>query len=246
MPSIRAHPDWRELLDEPDPMHPAHGMPVDLPSTAKDPLDIYEIMTRGKCENAIGLACAVNDATAPGGSFTPPVVLVAGELELVFDAVEALRATVAVIAPFVLEKTGLAAAMAHAQTFLSTAIRDGRGSMAKALRAELLSALAQERKAPSPALLDSHVERMLLEQRHFQRRTLLGQRWMRTLLLPAGGSRHIPALLPESASASLPLFRRMRVRLIAEVDLQQDQDEADHFMLRVLALARAVPLTHAR
>src|SRR5690606_13579848 len=103
--------------------------------------------------------------------------------------------------------------------------------VADALALRVREAVAQTQSPPlppapgkptPPTQLDTQVERMLLEQRAYQKRTLLGQTWIRSLLHAQGAPDPIPVYLPEALSKELPLSPRMRARVIAEVHPQQD------------------------
>ena len=59
------------------------------------------------------------------------------------------------------------------------------------------------------------------------------------LFLP-GSSTGIPAYLPDALAKKLPLYRRFRVRMIAEAHPQADQYEESSAALRPLALARVL------
>jgi hypothetical protein len=96
--------------------------------------------------------------------------------------------------------------------------------------------------------LEAHTERLLLEQRYYQKRTLLGQEWIRALLTPSGAAagEAIPTYLPERLSKELPMFQRFRARAVVEARLQLDQFEVHPSALRVVALGRVVPMPARR
>jgi len=86
--------------------------------------------------------------------------------------------------------------------------------------------------------LDEQVDRVLLEQRHYQTRIVFGAPHLRTLLGSALDGPPVPLYLPEELASKLPMFRSFKVRLIAEAHPREDQDEAHEAALRVLAIAR--------
>src|SRR5262249_4803626 len=110
----------------------------------------------------------------------------------------------------------------------------GTAPMAEGLTGKLEEAFAQGKRPLPPGTLESHRERMLLEGRCYQTRTVFGRRWIRSVL---GGS-GIPVDVPEELKDELPMFRRFRTRLIGEVDLQEDQYEAAGCAVKVAALGR--------
>lgn len=105
--------------------------------------------------------------------------------------------------------------------------------------------------------METQRERVLVEQRKYQRRAVFGEKHLRGLLRldsaeapppkPAAGKPAtsggvvIPAYLPESTAALLPMQSRFRARFIAEIRLAADPAESHPAALRVLALARAAP-----
>ena len=103
-------------------------------------------------------------------------------------------------------------------------------------------AFAQGNRMLPPSYLDSHTERMLLEQRHYQKRTVFGEPWIRSVLVPQGSSSPMPAYLPESLTKKLPMFQRFKARIVAEAHMQQDEYENHPAALKVVALGRVVSL----
>jgi hypothetical protein len=87
-------------------------------------------------------------------------------------------------------------------------------------------------------------ERALLAKRAFQRRVILGAPVLRARFQPDGGGDPLPAYLPESLAAELPMLPRMRARMLAEVRLAQEE-EAPPVSLRAVALARVATLKRA-
>jgi hypothetical protein len=85
---------------------------------------------------------------------------------------------------------------------------------------------------------DALAERELLAQRAYQRRAVFGGPHLCAHITLLGGSEAIPAYLPEALSAWLPMFARIRARVLAEAHLPQDQHEAHPVSLRVFAVGR--------
>jgi hypothetical protein len=105
---------------------------------------------------------------------------------------------------------------------------------------ELKEQLAHSNRNVTHGDLDLHTERVLLEQRHYQRRKVFGAESIRALL-HAGSAEHlIPTYLPKALSETLPMMTSMRVRMLAEAHFQQDQYESHPHALRVVGLARVV------
>jgi hypothetical protein len=124
---------------------------------------------------------------------------------------------------------------------LKTPWLDGSSGVAESLTARVKEAFAQSARLLPAGYLDAHTERRLLEQRCYQRRTLLGKPWLRGLLTSPGSPAPLPTYLPADLATVLPMYRRFKARLIVELYLQQDQHESHPYALRAVALARVAP-----
>ncbi|MBK6513876.1 MAG: hypothetical protein IPG04_07060 [Polyangiaceae bacterium] len=101
-------------------------------------------------------------------------------------------------------------------------------------------AFASASRPVASTYLDDQTERALLERRAYQKRSVFGEPHLRSLFFFAGSSTGIPTYFPESVAKKLPLFRRLRVRLIVEAQFQADQYESHSAAMKVAAVARIV------
>ena len=115
------------------------------------------------------------------------------------------------------------------------------------MTARLKEAFGAQSRALPANYVETNVERILLEQRCFQKRTLLGSARLRAAFVPRGrrgAGRQgpgIPTYLPEHLEKALPMFQRFRAAILAEAHSQQDQFETHPTALGVLALGRVSP-----
>lgn len=239
-PRLRKKPVFRAILDALEEESPDEDLDDE---GREDHRDVLAILTRGAAADAAGIDAAVAAATRPDGSFVEPLILSKGELELPFDELETLKATAAAVTPLVADDKHLRATLDLVNELLRTPWLHGASGGAAQLTSRLKEAFAQGRRVLPAGYLDAQTERALLEQRHYQRRTVFGKPWLRALFRPAGDttSTPIPTYLPESLAKELPMFQRFGARLLAEVHFQQDQFETHPLSLRVVALARAIP-----
>jgi hypothetical protein len=217
----------------------------------KDRRDLMRAMTRITPVDGDGIGQALTDAIDEDGVLTRPLVVVTGELQVLFEELETLKATIAVVSPLLgadkkLNELAIAAGeMATSSWRCTSAIADG-------MTLRLKEAFTQVNRSLPANYVDSSVERILLEQRQYQKRVILGSSRLRTALVPAaaggatGKGAGIPAYLPEYLQAELPMFQRFRATLIAEAHSQQDQFETHPFSLVVLALGRVLPVPGRR
>lgn len=192
-----------------------------------------------RAEPAMDVEVALFSAVNDDGVLEPPLLLVPGELELPFDEVETLKVLTAAAAPLAVGDKKLKETLDLAIEALGTPLGSSP-DVAMSFSARVRDAWVRANRILSPDYLDIHSRRVLLEQRKYQHRELLGQMWIRGLLYGPLGDKPVPAYLPLELSKKLPLFVRFPVRLIAEALPALDQNEAHPAALRVLSLARAV------
>lgn len=236
-PKIRKNAAWRKLLPESKPRTTEDDSDPETSAErkeARERRDVTWILKGGEAAGATALDDAI-DAAMADGTFVPALALTAGEIELQFDEDEVLKATAALAAPF----AGADKSLKEAVDKASDAAPADR-VMCDKLTARIREAFSQSQRSMPQNYLTSQVDRALLEQRHYQKRALLGQRWIRSLLAVPGGTSPIPAYLPESLENELPMFKRFRAKLIAEVRPTLDQSEAHPIALRVVALGRLI------
>lgn len=259
VPRMRRKPAWRPILDasEEAPLDPD----LDDPALAKDPMvvedrrEVFEILAQGEPMTASALDEAFARCQRNDGKFVPTLGLFAGELEVPFDELSALRAAISAVTPFVGTDEALRATVDTAKELLALPDLMAAPAVAEGLTRRIEQAFAQGKRSVPSDYLETQRERVLLEQRKYQRRAVFGEKHLRGLLrldtaeapppmlaagksAPSGGV-VIPAYLPEGTAALMPLQSRFRARFVAEIRLAADPAEAHPAALRVLALARA-------
>ncbi|MFO0761812.1 MAG: DUF2169 domain-containing protein [Byssovorax sp.] len=228
----------REEEDDEDDELPAEGSPEHW-----DHRSVLGVLVRGAPLDTAGIREAMASAVRPDGSYQPPLVLCAGELSFPFDELSMLRAMVTAMSPLAAADKKLKEAIDSVQDLLKAPWPEGSGKIADGLAERLREAFGQTKRMIPADYLEQHTERMVLGERRYQKRSLLGDTWIRSLFRPGNTGDPIPTYLPEKLSRDLPMFPRFGARLIAEVTMQQDPYENTPLALRVVALGRtlAVP-----
>jgi hypothetical protein len=260
VPRFRRKAEWRPILDA------LEGVPLDPdlddPAFAKDPMgvedrrEVFEILARAAATSAEGLDAALARSLRDDGKFVPALALFAGELDLPFDELAALRATMTTVSPLAGQDEALKGAVQAAKDFLATPGLMSAPAVAEGLTKRIEDAFAQGKRVVPAGYLEAQRERALLDQRQYQRRAVFGSKHLRGLLKlggadaaagvrlaagapkPPGGGTVVPAYLPEALAEVLPMYPRFKVRMVAEVRLAADRYESHPAALRVLALAR--------
>ncbi|WP_437336475.1 DUF2169 domain-containing protein [Sorangium sp. So ce394] len=246
---IRKHPAWKKLIADvkararDEEVNDAE--PREKRQEAKDRRDVLAVLRGGDPAGVAGLAEELA-AAMEDGTFAPPLVLVDGALEFPFDEKQTLEATMALVAPFTAGDKRLKEQSDTIGELLKSPWLEKGSAGLEGYTTRLREAFVQTARGLPPGYLEAHTERLLLEQRHYQKRTVLGQAWIRALLTPGGGGggagagEAIPTYLPERLAKELPMFQRFRARAVVEVRLQLDQFEVHPSALRAVALGRVV------
>jgi len=198
------------------------------------------IMTRGTPISVTALGQSMTDATDEDGIFVPPLVLLAGEIALPFDSLEALKATIAAVTPLMSNDKRLKELVDTVSELLKTPwVQTGSGGIER-LSAQIKQAFTEGNRALPQNYLDDHITHMLLEQRRYQRRTMSGKPLVRALLCSATATQQVPAYLSDALARDLPMYQRFPARLIAELRPRVDQYESHAYALRIVALGRVL------
>ena len=240
---VRREPRWQELIAQiriRPPEVEYDDDPAPIPDEVEDRNDIFGLLAGAPSSEPDALDALVAAATSPDGRFEPPLAVVAGELAPVFEELDALKATLAAASPFVGADKRLKDASDAAVEGLASPYVQASGAACEALTARVREAFAQSARSLPAGYLDAQAERLLVEQRRYQRRTVLGEPRIRARLAQAEAAAPVPVYLPEALATKLPLFARFPARLLVEVHVAQDQAEAHPLALRALALARVV------
>ena len=199
--------------------------------------DVLRFLSCAGADNAAGLrgtlASCLDDLT----DFDPPLLLLAGELRPTFDEVEVLRATLSISLTVAGMDKKVLATIALAQQALA-ASEPPRPEVAIGLSRQLEQA-ASSLSLP-PRYLASQAERVLLENRKFKRRTLLGSPRVRADLFIARDGEAWPLYLPDAVATSLPLLLSYPVMALCEIRLREDVAEPQAEALFAMALGRVL------
>jgi hypothetical protein len=253
-PKLRAHAPWRPLFEAEGRDHPAPGddrsngekrtNQAKEPSSSKGAAGAADA-DRATLATVLGRATPTTDVESAmwssanaEGVLGASLVLVAGELELMFDEVRTLEATVAAASPLASAEKRLKETIDSNAELAKSPLATAPG-LAAGLTQRIREAWSKANRSLPADALDTSARAILLDQRAYQRRPLWGASFVRALL--AGGeSARVPVYLPDEVGGQLPLVHRLHVRAIAEALPQQDPSEAHPVALRVLALARVV------
>lgn len=244
VPRIRRNNLWKDILGQIKSKTFEDELSGDSPpekrQEARDKRDVAGLLARGDSTDMAGLNLALANAVTEDGTFISPLVLLAGELEFPFDELETLKATVAAMTPLASGDKPLREQLDTTEELLKTPWLKGASGIAEGLTAKLKEVFGRGNRVLPPRYLEGHTERMLIEQRAYQKRMVLGKMCIRSLLHLPGQQGGIPVYLPESLGQELPAFQRFAVRMLAEVRGKVDQYEVQEVALRGAGLGRVI------
>ncbi|HVK63546.1 MAG TPA: DUF2169 domain-containing protein [Polyangium sp.] len=243
LPRIRKQPAWRKILEAlaDEPLDPD----IDDPELGLEPADVeerremFEVLAHGAALGEEAIREAVRGAIRKDGRFVAPLVLVEGEVSLLFDEIESLRALVAVVGPLAGGDERSKEAVAAARDYLSAADSLRDPVTARELGAAIEAAYAQAKKrVVSPAEVSVRRERLLLEHRRHQRQAVFGGKHLRGVVQLPGGEREMPVYFPEALVEVLPMVAGFSARFVAEAHLAAEARAACPVALRGVGITR--------
>jgi hypothetical protein len=188
------------------------------------------------------LASTMRESVDSSGCFVPPFVVVQGRLDFPFDATERLKATVTCVTPLVGDDEELRAVLGSVGELLQTPWLERGEEIASRMTERVRAVYSKREHLIDLQQLDGLTERMLLEQRKYQHRTVFGQDVTRALLKLSNKQDAVPVYVPEMIAAEMPMFNSLHARLLIEAHVRQDQYEKHPSALKVVALGRIVQL----
>jgi hypothetical protein len=247
VPRIVRKPAWQRILDalEDEPLDPQGDDAVlsDVSAETEERAQVLAVLDRAAAIDRQGLYDALARAAGKRAGLSPPIELVEGDLALPFDDIATLEAMVSTVTPLAGGDEALSGALATATDFLRTSGVKAAPAVARALTARIREVLRQAGRAVPADEVDAQLERALLEERRYQKRRVLGGSHLRALLFMDAPERPpVICYLPEALAEDLPMAARFRARILAEVHLAVDEQEAQPVALRASALGRVVRL----
>lgn len=206
---------------------------------ADDAAMAHALLTSSARTDATNVRTVFARATDARGQFVSPVVVLEGELEVLFDELAALRVTISsATAVGTTEDRELNRALDKAREFIGLPELLAAPRVCHELTSRIGAAFVKEKHALPADFLDARMEEALLLGRHYQKRSVLGGTYLRCLFWTWGEAEPFAAYLPTAAVSNLPLLKRFRVLVAVEVHPTQRSDETPGKTLRVLVLGR--------
>lgn len=238
---MRKHPPWAALFrPPPKAAPPQRGQAPAAPPSAEaieeaTNADIFAVLSRAEPTR--------EHDVVPGrkgvGQHEAALYLIAGTIAFPLDDIEMLKATSRAAAPLAASDKKLKEVLDLVEEVMKMPL-EGAPEVVQGFIVRVREAWSNANRILPPDYLVTHTERTLLNQRHYQKRELLDDEWIRALYTSSPDAVPIPTYIPFKLAKRLPLFRQVSARLVVEALSQQDMYESHPIALRVVALARAL------
>ncbi len=249
---VRASRTFRMLLGEgggrwsPTTVDPRSRFP------ARDWSELMRVLTQGEPTDLARLRAALDEALDDRTGFTPPLTVLAGDLHIGFERRDWLETAIVALTPFAGGDKKIKDALALANEILRRPAWMAPDAFDAGITL-LRDALGEGGRASA---FDARVERALLIDRRFARRSVFGGPRVRSELsfavergavaAPLASSARppqpppfaLPCYLPDSLAERWPLIPRLSVRILVELRLREDADDTSLEVADVIALAR--------
>lgn len=230
---------WRELLVADG--HADHGPNEEL-------RDVHRVFVSAYPASSADIEGAIAEAVSGEQEFQSPLVLTSGDLRLTYDELAVLRATLTAAAPFAAGQFELEQLLGAARNLLTAGWVGTADGVAAELTMRIRETFSTATRGLPPGFLDAQAQRIVVAERQYQTRDLWGRGWLRANFTPVHSRVPFTAYLPKEVGDYLPLFDQFFARVIAHVDLREDQFETHPLALKVCAISRVVdaPLAFTR
>src|SRR5690606_16088339 len=142
-------------------------LPDPVPKDVQERKEVFLVLRKAAPTDAAGIDRAIAEAIDDDG-FSPPLVLLSGELTLPFDGLETLQATVHAVEPLVAKDKRLREAVESAKELLKSSWLEDDIANGFTNRIKEAFAASPTRILP-PDYLEQHTKRILLVERRFQK-----------------------------------------------------------------------------
>lgn len=243
IPRMRKVATWKKILAD---VHPKSKIRDDdedgrdKQKDARERRDVVTILSHAESTSSQELTVQVFEAMSDLAPM--PLALVAGEIEFPFDEMESLKATLAVVAPFVPGDKKLKETIDVVREVMGTPGIERARAVVQNLIGRVREAFGATGRGVPALYIESQTEPMLLEGRCYQKRMVMGKEWIRGMLFVAGDEKKgaLPTYVPTDLTNDLPMFRRFSVRMVIEARPRVEQSEAAEIALKVVAMGRRV------
>ncbi len=197
---------------------------------------VHRALARGAAVEDMELA--LWDSVDEDGVLEPPIVIAAGELELLFDPAEYAVTLVPLVRPFA-DADGELGERIEKMAGAAERTPEASGLVERELGE--LRKVWEEREIPLPIdELESEARRILITKRKFRMADIFQSAHVAALLRTEAHGIPVPVYLPAEARSRLPLDHKLNARLLLQLFPRQVAGEACPLAAAALAIARVV------
>ncbi|HTJ83575.1 MAG TPA: hypothetical protein VL400_17770, partial [Polyangiaceae bacterium] len=217
-----------------------HEIPSDDPERDKGRHEIFGVLTREPAMDPAVAPRVLGEAVDERGRFTPPLAVIEADWRPRFPDAARLRAAVSFVGGLATTDKRLQELIEAANAQLAQKHPSAGGAATRLLATLREHVVAQYGKSIGATAFDGEIDRIVLDERAFDERVLLGERHL--VFTIGAGAQALPAYAPLALKDAIPLFDVFRARIVAELHPRQDRSEVASVALRVVALSRTLEL----
>ncbi|HTJ80488.1 MAG TPA: hypothetical protein VL400_02160 [Polyangiaceae bacterium] len=200
--------------------------------------EVARALARGTALDAAGVANAVQEAVDDDGFLVRPLVVVEGDVAMALDPMVALETTLSLAEPLAATDKRFKETY-DSSSELTKSTRKVTVPMLESARERLRQAFVAAASKAYPAnYLEATTERILVDERKFLKKTVLGEPRLVASILPNGSATPLLIYLPAALENVVPALPKFKARVLAEPHLKQEAGEGDATTLLVLAFGR--------
>lgn len=241
---LREVAEWRTVLAKAKDLAP-EGVDYDGPaarsSNSVERQEMWSVLACGSPLSVEEAPMRLRNVTEQFRGAKRSLALIEGLIEVQFDELEELKATMAAAGQHAASNDRLRSVITEVHDIFKTPWAQQVNLLLESLSAKLREATTSDRKLAMTAdEFRQQVRAGLAQNRHFQRRFAFGEKRLRVILVSSDGAHRIPAYLPEQAARDLPSFERFHARCVGEVRPVAEQGEPAAVAMRLLTLGRTL------
>jgi len=245
---IRQHPRFAEHIELMDEREADFDLDAAASTNAAASREAFEVLANAPVAQASELTRIMREASIGRTKLAPPLLLLEGELALALDDFALLQATLELASADAPDDKTLDESLKSVREVLNKGLKTG--PLVAELRQQVVDAYGRKRRLLPRGELEQYAEQRVMQEHKLAKRFVFGAQHLRALLCPASAHpraepTHLPTYFPVGCAERMPLFARFEARLIAELNLAQDQRDAHCHpnALRGVALARVMSVS---
>ncbi len=214
-----------------------HELSSDDPDLDKARNELSCVLSREPANDPAVARRVLDEAIDEQGRFTPPLAVFEADMKMSFAELPRLESLLGLVAPLAVNDKKMKDLCDQAEAAMKRPMAGASPQLSRCAT-QIREHYATTYGRSPPINLEAELDRVAMENRAYDVRSVLGGKHLRGAL--GLGPSAVTLYLAQEAAEHLPLFEVFRARVVAEVHIRQDRSEASSLALRIVALARVL------